>query len=201
MNIPISAFPNFQPQVPRGDHVERMVCSQCDWIHYENPRVIVTGFCVFDGQVLLARRAIAPRRGYWTLPGGFMEVGESMREGACREVREEANAIVETESLLATYTIDRIGQVHMVYLATLSSPDFSPGEESLETRLFPLQQDALPWDELAFPVNEWALRDYLSLEGQAVRQPFEVRAEDRSVRLASVDCHPDFLDQEDGRTA
>ena len=201
MNIPISAFPNFQPQVPPGDHVERMVCSQCDWIHYENPRVIVTGFCVFDGQVLLARRAIAPRRGYWTLPGGFMEIGESMRQGACREVREEANAIVETEALLATYTIARIGQVHMVYLASLSSPEFSPGEESLETRLFPLQQDALPWDELAFPVNEWALRDYLSLEGQPVGQPFEVRAEDRDVRLASVDCHPDFPDQDDGRTA
>ncbi|MCR9197863.1 MAG: NUDIX hydrolase [Planctomycetaceae bacterium] len=200
MNIPISAFPNFEAQVPRGDHVERMVCSQCDWIHYENPRVIVTGFCVFEGQILLARRAIAPRRGYWTLPGGFMEIGESMREGASREVREEANAIVETETLLATYTIARIGQVHMVYLARLSSPDFSPGEESLETRLFPLQQDALPWDELAFPVNEWALRDYLSLGGQSVTQPFEVRREDRDVRLTSVDCHPDFLDQDDGRT-
>jgi len=196
MNIPISAFNNFQPQVPAGDSVERMVCSQCDWIHYENPRVIVTGLCLFEDQVLLARRAIPPRRGYWTLPGGFMEIDESMQEGACREVREEANARVDIDALLATYTIARIGQVHMVYVARLATPDYSPGPESLETRLFPLRQDALPWDELAFPVNNWALRDYLSLEGRPVGQPFQVRDEDRHVRLASVDCHPDFLDDD-----
>lgn len=196
MNIPISAFRNFQAQIPDGDNVERMVCSQCAWIHYENPRVIVTGLCLLEDQVLLARRSIAPRRGYWTLPGGFMEIGESMQEGACREVREEANAVVNIESLLATYTIARIGQVHMVYVARLTSADFSPGPESLETRLFPLRQDALPWDELAFPVNNWALRDYLSLNGRPVGQPFEVRQEDRHVRLASVDCHPDFPDDD-----
>lgn len=200
MNIPISAFRNFQPQVPSGDNVERMVCSQCDWIHYENPRVIVTGFCIFEDQILLARRAIAPRRGYWTLPGGFMEIGESMQQGACREVREEASAIARAEALLATYAIARIGQVHMVYLAKLDTPDHSPGEESLETRLFPLTRDALPWDELAFPVNEWALRDYLSLDGRAIGRPFEVREEDRNVRLASVACHPDFPEVDEGRT-
>lgn len=198
MNIPISAFKNFQSQVPAGDHVERMVCSQCDWIHYENPRLIVTGFCVLDDHVLLCRRAIPPRRGYWTLPGGFMEIGESMQEGACREVREEANAQIEVEALLATYTIARIGQVHMIYLAKMTSGDFSPGEESLETRLFPLHAESLPWDELAFPVNEWALRDYLSLKGQEIGQPFRVRDEDRDVRLISVDSHPDFDEGKNG---
>lgn len=192
MNIPISAFPNFQPSVPEGDTHERMVCAKCDWIHYENPRIIVTGFCIWEDQILLCRRAIGPRRGFWTLPGGFMEIGETMHEGAAREVREEAGSIVSMDSLLATYTIARIGQVHMVFLAKMDSADYSIGEESLDVRLFPLQHESLPWDELAFPVNEWALRDYLSLDGKNVTQPFVVREEDRDVRLSSIDCHPDF---------
>lgn len=127
-----------------------------------------------------------------------MEVGETMDEGACREVREEAECEVEVDSLLGTYTVARIGQVHMVFLAKMKSAACGAGEESLEVRFFPLQQDALPWDELAFPVNEWALRDYLSLNGQSVSQPFRVRDEDRNVRLSSVDCHPDYLPEENG---
>lgn len=200
MNIPISAFPNFQPSVPDGDTHERMMCEKCDWIHYENPRIIVTGFCIWEDQVLLCRRAIGPRRGFWTLPGGFMEIGETMHEGANREVQEEAGSIVSVDSLLATYTIARIGQVHMVFLANMTSAEYAIGEESLEVRLFPLQSEALPWDELAFPVNEWALRDYLSLDGKDVSQPFRVRDEDRHVRLSSIDCHPDFLPQSDNRS-
>lgn len=200
MNIPISAFPNFQPSVPDGDTHERMMCEKCDWIHYENPRIIVTGFCIWENQVLLCRRAIGPRRGFWTLPGGFMEIGETMHEGANREVREEAGSIVSVDSLLATYTIARIGQVHMVFVADMTSAEYAIGEESLEVRLFPLQHEALPWDELAFPVNEWALRDYLSLDGKDVAQPFRVRDEDRHVRLSSVNCHPDFPPQSDNRS-
>ena len=95
MNIPISAFPNFQPRVPVGDNMERQVCSQCEWIHYENPRIIVSAICLWQNQLLLCRRAIAPRYGFWTLPGGFMEVGETMEEAAMREVFEEAGADVE----------------------------------------------------------------------------------------------------------
>lgn len=129
-----------------------------------------------------------------------MEIGETMHEGASREVREEAGSIVSMDSLLATYTIARIGQVHMVFLAKMTSAEYAIGEESLDVRLFPLKEDALPWDELAFPVNEWALRDYLSLEGEQVSQPFRIRDEDRNVRMSSVDCHPNFPPQKDNRS-
>ncbi|GAB5445028.1 MAG: hypothetical protein Fues2KO_53770 [Fuerstiella sp.] len=192
MNIPISSFSNFCRRVPEGDSLERMVCSECDWIHYENPRIILTGFCIHDGHVLLARRAIPPRYGFWTLPGGFMEVGETMEAGACREVFEETGADVKATSLLATYAVPRIGQVHMVYLADLAEAKFPGGPESLDVQLFPLQQDQLPWDDLAFPVNEWALRDYLELAGQPPTQPFTTRPEDLHQRMSRVPYHPDF---------
>lgn len=192
MNIPISSFSNFCRKVPEGDSLERMVCSECDWVHYENPRVILTGLCIHDGQVLLARRAIPPRYGFWTLPGGFMEVGETMEGGTCREVREETGATVHVTALLATYAVPRIGQVHLVYLADLPQPEFPGGPESLEVQLFPLDRAALPWDELAFPVNEWALRDYLSLAGRRPAQPFCTRPEDMHQRMSPVRHHPDF---------
>jgi ADP-ribose pyrophosphatase YjhB (NUDIX family) len=192
MNLPISSFDNFEPQIPVGDDKERMVCKRCDWIHYENPRVILTGLCVWENQVLLCRRAIAPRYGFWTLPGGFMEVGETLEEGTCREVREEAGANVRVTSLLATYGIPRIGQVHMVYVAQMTSPDFSVGPESLDVALFPLTQEALPWDELAFPANHWALRDYLSLHGKTVGQPFTMTEEYLADRMSPIEYHPDF---------
>lgn len=192
MNIPISHFKNFQAQVPEGDDKTRMVCGECRWIHYENPRVILAALCVWQNQILLCRRAIPPRYGFWTLPGGFMEVGETLEEGTCREVREEAGASIQLTSLLATYAIPRIGQVHLIYLAEMTSPDFAAGIESLDVELFPLTADGLPWDELAFPVNEWALRDYLSLNGQPVTQPFTMRPEDYAQRMSPVTHHPDF---------
>jgi ADP-ribose pyrophosphatase YjhB (NUDIX family) len=192
MNIPISSFSNFKSQVPPGDSVSRMVCHQCDWIHYENPRVIVTGLCTWQNQVLLCRRAIAPRYGFWTLPGGFMEIGESIEDGARREVREEAGAEVDVQALLATYTVTRIGQVHMIFHAAMPSPEYEAGQESLEVRLFPLTEESIPWDDLAFPVNDWALRDFLSLSGQAPAQPFTTRPEHRGQRMAREPFHPDF---------
>ena len=194
MNIPISQFKNFTRKIPLGDDHERMACETCDWIHYENPRVIVTAMCVWQNQLLLCRRAIAPRYGFWTLPGGFMELGETMEDGACREVREEANAEISADSLslLATYTVPQIGQVHMVYLASLKSADFSAGTESLDVRLFPLSAEAIPWDDLAFPVNHWALRDYLSLSSREVGRPFTTRPEHRKERMSPIPHHPDF---------
>ncbi len=192
MNIPISSFTNFKNRVPDGDNVERMVCNDCDWIHYENPRIILTGFCVYENQILLCRRAIPPRYGFWTLPGGFMEVGETMEQGTQREVREEAHATVEIKGLLGTYSVARIGQVHIVYLAEMTSPEFSAGVESLDVRLFPLNQDSLPWDELAFPVNNWALEDYLSLNGGLLRQPFTTQPRHSEQRMAPEKFHPDF---------
>lgn len=192
MNIPISQFPNFSAQVPPGDNRERIVCAECDWVHYENPRIILTGFCVRDSSILLCRRAIPPRYGFWTLPGGFMEIGETMEEGTMREVSEEAGATVEIQSLLGTYSVARIGQVHMVYLAKMTSPEITIGAESLEARMFPLAEDELPWQELAFPVNHWVLRDYLSLNGDPVRQPFTSRPEHQEDRMSAIRFHPDF---------
>lgn len=192
MNIPISSFQNFKPRVPVGDSLERMVCEQCEWVHYENPRVIVTALCVWENSVMLCRRAIAPRYGFWTLPGGFMEIGETIEEGACREVREEAMACVDIQSLLATYTVSRIGQVHLVFVAQLRSLDFAAGDESLDVQLFPLTQAGIPWDELAFPVNHWALQDYLSLDGRTPFVPFSTRPEHLSQRMSPIPFHPDF---------
>ncbi|MEZ6131333.1 MAG: NUDIX hydrolase [Planctomycetaceae bacterium] len=192
MNIPIYRFLNFKARIPPGDSLERMVCDQCNWIHYDNPRIIVTGLCLWEDQVLMCRRAIAPRYGFWTLPGGFMEIGETVEQAACREVREEARAEVQIESLLATYTVPRIGQIHLVYVARLTAPQFAAGDESLDVQLFPLTNDGLPWDDLAFPVNHWALRDYLSLEGRPVTQPFSTRPEHLTHRMSPVTHHPDF---------
>ena len=192
MNIPISSFSNFESKVPDGDSLERMVCSDCDWVHYENPRIILTGFCMFEDQILLCRRAIPPRYGFWTLPGGFMEVGETLEEGTRREVREEAGADVTIKTLLATYSVARIGQVHMIYLAEMKSPEFHAGSESLDVQLFPLKADALPWEEFAFPVNNWVLEDYLSLNGNAVSAPFSTRPEHAAQRMSQIPFHPDF---------
>lgn len=112
-----------------------------------------------DGQILLCKRAIEPRSGYWTVPAGFMELGETVADAARRETQEEACADVELGSLLAVVNIVRAGQVHLFYRARLPEPKFASGSESLDVRLFPI--DALPWDDIAFPSIVIALRQYL----------------------------------------
>lgn len=177
---------------PESDTRDRLMCSDCGWIHYENPRVIV-GAVVTDGdRILFCRRAIRPRYGFWTLPGGFMELGESPEQGAAREVMEESGATIRIQSLLGVYAVPRIGQVHLIYLATLLEMNFEPVDESLDAQLFPATRAGIPWDELAFPVNHWTLRDYLSLRGQAVKQPFTATPEDLVQRMSPIDYHPDF---------
>lgn len=187
-----STFTNFVARTPEDDNRERLICSDCGWIHYENPRVIVSAVVRHGPQLLLCRRAIRPRYGFWTLPGGFMEVGETPEEGARREVREEAGADVLIRQLLGVYAIPRIGQVHLVYLADMLAPQFASGPESLDVQLFDPVAARLPWDELAFPVNHWVLRDYLSLSGSFSGQPFTTRPEDLLQRMSPVDHHPDF---------
>lgn len=190
MNIPITDFKNFQRRVPDGDTHERYVCESCEWIHYDNPRVIATALCVEGDRVLLCRRAIRPRYGFWTLPGGFMELGETAEAATAREAWEEAGANIEVTSLLGVYSIPRIGQVHLVYLAALTSEAIAAGPESIDVAMVPL--DEVPWEELAFPVNHWALRDYLSLNGQPPAQPFSTTPDRMKDRMPPVECHPDY---------
>lgn len=136
-------------QVPADDNRERAVCTDCGQIHYENPtNVVGTLPLAPDGRVLLCKRAIEPRYGLWTLPAGFMELGESVAEGALRETEEEAGARVELLGLMSLLNVVRVGQVHLFYRARLLDLDFAAGPESLEVRLF--RFDEIPWDELAF---------------------------------------------------
>lgn len=161
---------SFQRQVPAGDTHERDVCTTCGFINYVNPKIVTGSIVRHDGKLLLCRRAIEPRTGYWTLPAGFMELGETAEQAAMREAREEANAEIVIDRLLAVYTIPRIAQVQIMYLAHLGSDAFSPGPESLEVRL--ASWDEIPWGELAFPSVRWALQQYRGVEGIAEFAPF-----------------------------
>jgi len=147
---------NFDVRVPEGDNRERMVCGECGWVNYVNPKIVVGAVCRLEEKILLCRRAIEPRRGFWTIPAGFMEERESTMEGAAREAMEEANAQLLMGPILAVYNIPRISQVQIIYKAEMASPDVSPGPESLEVGYF--SWDEIPWDELAFPSVTWALQ-------------------------------------------
>jgi ADP-ribose pyrophosphatase YjhB (NUDIX family) len=127
-------------------------------VDYVNPRLVVGAVCTWHDEILLCLRDIEPRAGYWTIPAGFMEEGETTEEGAAREVREEVLADIEVGPLLGVYNIPRISQVHMFYRASLRSPQFGAGDETREARLF--AWDDIPWDELAFPTVRWALRAF-----------------------------------------
>lgn len=142
-------------EIPEGDDRERLVCPDCGFINYENPKIVVGSVAVWDDRILLCRRAIPPRKGYWTLPAGYMELNETTAEGAMREAWEEACARIEIDALLAVYNIPRISQVQVMYRARLAVPDIEAGPESLEVGLF--EWDAIPWDDIAFPSVHWAL--------------------------------------------
>lgn len=131
-----------------GDTRVRAVCPACGTIHYENPLNVVGTVPVWGERVLLCRRAIEPRRGLWTLPAGFMELGETTEQGALRETREEAGADVALEGLFTLLNVARIGQVHFYYRARLLSEHLAPGPETLEARLF--AEHEIPWEDLAF---------------------------------------------------
>lgn len=155
----------FAHQVPEGDDKPRLVCGDCGWIHYVNPKIVVGAVCSLGDRILLCRRAIEPRRGFWTLPAGFMEERETTEAGAQREAMEEAGVVIEIDALLAVYNIPRISQVQLMYRATLPGPELNPGPESLEARLF--LWDEIPWAELAFPSVLWALEQWRMVRGQA----------------------------------
>ena len=131
-----------------GDTRERAVCPACGKIHYVNPLIVVGTVPYVGDRVLLCKRAIEPRLGFWTLPAGFMELGETMAEGAARETDEEAGAHIEMGPFFSAISIPRVGQVHFFYLARLLDERFEPGSETLEARMF--AESEIPWDEMAF---------------------------------------------------
>ncbi len=147
-------------RIPPGDNRERFVCDHCGTIHYQNPRNVVGTVPIWEQQVLLCRRAIEPRYGYWTLPAGFMEIGETTLQAAVRETREEAGAIVEVQHLFTLLNVPRVHQVHLFYLAHLLDPSFSAGDESLEVRLF--NEADIPWHDIAFPTVTQTLRFFFA---------------------------------------
>jgi ADP-ribose pyrophosphatase YjhB (NUDIX family) len=148
----------FERRIPEGDGQLRLVCRDCGFIAYENPKVVVGSVCLWQERILLCRRAINPRRGFWTLPAGYLELHETTAEGARREAREEALAEIELEGVLAVYSIPRLSQVQVMYRARLVSPAIAAGPESEAVALF--GWDEIPWNELAFPSVRWALEHY-----------------------------------------
>lgn len=159
-------------RIPEGDNRERHVCEHCDVIHYQNPRIIAGCIPCHGDQVLLCKRAIEPRYGLWTLPAGFMENGETTRQGASRECYEEAKARMENHHLYGVFDVPQINQVYIFYRGQLSDLSFGAGDESLEVALY--QEHQIPWGELAFPVIELALHYYFE---DMKRNLFEVRTE------------------------
>lgn len=145
-------------RIPEGDDRERLVCDDCGFVAYENPKIIAGVVCTWEERYLFCRRAIEPRKGYWTIPAGFLEMGETTGQGAAREAYEEALANVDVTGLLGIYEIPRISQMYVIHSGTLKNPDHAPGVESLETAL--LEWADIPWDELAFPSVGWALEKH-----------------------------------------
>jgi ADP-ribose pyrophosphatase YjhB (NUDIX family) len=135
-------------EIPTGDNRERYCCLNCNAIHYQNPRMVVGTVTTWEDKVLLCRRAIEPRHGYWTLPAGFMENGETTGEGAARETLEEAGARIDMGTLFSMIDVPHVEQVHLFYRATLLHLDFVPGPESLEAALF--AEHEIPWEQIAF---------------------------------------------------
>jgi ADP-ribose pyrophosphatase YjhB (NUDIX family) len=146
-------------RTPDGDHLPRYVCDACGIVHYQNPKLVVGCVPEHEGRILLCKRAIEPRLGYWTIPAGFMENGETTQDGARRESLEEALADVEIGSLLTVVHVLHAHQVHVFFRARLRSLDVGAGPESLEVQLITPEQ--IPWPDLAFPSTEFTLRRYL----------------------------------------
>ena len=147
-------------RVPPGDSLPRSVCDACGEIHYQNPKLVVGAIAEWDGRLLLCRRAIEPRYGYWTLPAGFMENGETTGQAASRETLEEAGARIELGEPFAMLSIPQVNQVHLFYRARLLDLDFKPGEESLEVAL--LTESAVPWKDIAFRTVGVTLQHYFA---------------------------------------
>ena len=159
MNFCSSCGSRVTLRIPAGENMMRHVCEACGTIHYKNPLLVIGAIPEHsDGRILLCKRAIEPRHGFWTLPGGFMELGETTGQAAMRETLEEANARVELVQLFTVLSVPHVNQVHLFYRARLLDLDFSAGEESLEVDLF--GEESIPWDDIAFRTTAITLRHY-----------------------------------------
>jgi len=152
------ATPNTR-RIPPGDNRERDLCEQCGAVHYQNPRLVVGTLPVWQDQVLLCLRAIEPRANTWTLPAGFMELAETISQGAERETQEEAGVRIELGGLYTVIDIPQVDQVHVYFLAQALGPELDPGPETIEARWYTF--DDIPWDNLAFKSVSTTLRHYL----------------------------------------
>lgn len=173
--------PSFTRRPVEGDDRRRLVCDSCGFIEYENPKIVVGSVVEVGGKLLLCRRAIEPRRGFWTIPAGYLEEHETTEDGARREALEEANARIQLRALLAIYNVPRISQVQLIYIARLPEAVFSAGPESEEVALF--DWDGIPWGELAFPSVHWALHHYAAVKDRELFAPFTNPAGESGDRL------------------
>ena len=146
-------------RVPEGDLLPRFVCDSCGIVHYQNPKIVVGCVPDYEGRIVICKRAIEPRVGYWTVPAGFLENGETLQQGAAREAHEEALAKVEILSLLTVVHVMPAHQVHVFFRARLLDPEIGAGPESLDVRL--VTADELPWADIAFPSTDYTLRRFL----------------------------------------
>jgi len=151
-------------RIPDGDDRERLTCPDCGFIDYQNPRIVVGAVCTWQDKFLMCRRAIEPSLGKWTFPAGFMELNESVAQGAAREAFEEAGVRVEIQDVLGVYEVPEVGHVMIMHRAPMLSPEFEAGIESLEVRFFTWNE--MPWDDLAFPSVKWTLERYKDVIGQ-----------------------------------
>lgn len=165
-------MPEFVRRTPDGDTRERLICAACGHVAYENPKVVVGAVVSEQSRVLLCRRAIEPRRGFWTLPAGFLELGETLEEGARREVLEEAGAEITIDGIVGVFSLSRIGQIHLFFRAracTARGLWAAPGAETAELGCF--EWEAIPWSDIAFPSVRWALAAWHRGQGSPLGPP------------------------------
>ncbi len=160
-------------KIPAGEDRERFVCECCGTIHYQNPKIIAGCLPLWQGKILLCRRAIEPRYGLWTLPAGFMELGETLEQAALRETWEEARAEVKLLGLYTVFSLPHVDQIHLFFRAELLNSRFAPGPESLAVELF--EETDIPWQELAFSTVRRTLESFLE---DSKHHRFEVKVED-----------------------
>ena len=160
---------HFEKRIPEGDNRERLICARCEFIHYQNPKIVAGCILEWRDRILLCRRAIEPRHGLWTLPAGFMENGESAVAAAAREALEEAHAVGENLTLYGLYSLTHVSQVYLMFRGHLKDGYASPGHESLEVGLY--AEDEIPWDRIAFTVVHETLRQYFAERRTGVFNP------------------------------